>query len=287
VDLPPAIGRLLGHPRIVFARAVIDGYGAAAGGLLANGLAFAALFAALPILLLVLGITGFVARDDPAYQRELVAQLAIAFPPLRELLDDVLVAVSDGAGASSVVGVVGLVWAVSQFYATLDTAFARIFSSVPERDMAVRTLRGFLWVLLLVGLVVSAVVLASAASLLDAVLPSRLPIASTVARVLTSPPAILGLAVLVVAVAYRVLPPRAPSWRVVLFPAVVVGFAITLLTQAFGALSPILVRSAALVGSLAAAFIALAWLSFTFQFLLLGAAWVRVRWRGVPPAPGD
>jgi YihY family inner membrane protein len=286
VDLPPAIGRLLEHPRIVFARAVIDGYGAAAGGLLANGLAFAALFAALPMLLLVLGITGFVARD-PAYQRELVAQLAIAFPPLRELLDDVLVAIADGAGASSVVGVVGLVWAVSQFYATLDTAFARIFSSVPERDMAVRTLRGFAWVLLLVGVVVSAVVLASAASLLDAALPSRLPIASTVARVLRSPPAILGLAVLVVAVAYRVLPPRAPSWRTILFPAVVVGFAITLLTQAFGLLSPVLVRSAALVGSLAAAFIALAWLSFTFQALLLGASWVRVRSRGGPPAPGD
>jgi YihY family inner membrane protein len=284
MDLPPAIGRLLEHPRIVFARAVIDGYGAAAGGLLANGLAFAALFAALPILLLVLGITGFVARD-PAYQSELVAQLAIAFPPLRELLDGVLVAVADGAGASSVVGVVGLAWAVSQFYATLDTAFARIFSSVPERDMAKRTLRGFAWVLLLVGFVVSAVVLASAASLLDAALPSRLPIASTIARVLRSPPAILGLAVLVVAVAYRVLPPRAPSWRTIVFPAVVVGVAITLLTQAFGLLSPVLVRSAALVGSLAAAFIALAWLSFTFQALLLGASWVRVRSRGGPPTP--
>jgi uncharacterized BrkB/YihY/UPF0761 family membrane protein len=153
--------------------------------------------------------------------------------------------------------------------------------------MANRTLRGFAWVLLLVVFVVSAVVLASAASLLDAALPSRLPIAATVARVVSSPPAILALAVLVVAVAYRVLPPRPPSWRTIVFPAVVVGVAITLLTQAFGLLSPVLVRSAALVGSLAAAFIALAWLSFTFQALLLGASWVRISWRGGPPTPGN
>ena len=42
-------------------------------------------------------------------------------------------------------------------------------------------------------------------------------------------------------------------------------------------LVPRLVGVAALAGSLASAFIALAWLSFTFQALLYGAAWVRVR----------
>ena len=40
---------------------------------------------------------------------------------------------------------------------------------------------------------------------------------------------------------------------------------------------PRLVGVAALAGSLASAFIALAWLSFTFQAILYGAAWVRVR----------
>ena len=42
-------------------------------------------------------------------------------------------------------------------------------------------------------------------------------------------------------------------------------------------LAPLLVGAARLAGSLATAFIALAWLSFTFQALLYGAAWVRVR----------
>ena len=49
------------------------------------------------------------------------------------------------------------------------------------------------------------------------------------------------------------------------------------LSQIFTFLVPRLVGVAALAGSLASAFIALAWLSFTFQALLYGAAWVRVR----------
>ena len=60
-------------------------------------------------------------------------------------------------------------------------------------------------------------------------------------------------------------------------PAVVVGAAIVVLTQVFAFLVPRLVGVAALAGSLASAFIALAWLSFSFQALLYGAAWVRVR----------
>ena len=49
-----------------------------------------------------------------------------------------------------------------------------------------------------------------------------------------------------------------------------------MLTQAFGLLVPFLVGRAAVAGSLAAAFIALAWLSFVFQALLLGATCVRI-----------
>ena len=79
-----------------------------------------------------------------------------------------------------------------------------------------------------------------------------------------------------VTIAYRVLPPKAPSWRSILPPAILVGIAITLLTQLFTALVPFLVGAAAIAGSLASAFVALAWLSFSFQALLYGASWVRV-----------
>ena len=83
---------------------------------------------------------------------------------------------------------------------------------------------------------------------------------------------ILGVAIL-----YRVMPPRAPRLRSLIPPAIAAGVAMWFLTQAFTFLVPRLVGVAKLAGSLATAFIALAWLSFMFQALLYGAAWVKVR----------
>ena len=273
---PRAIaGRLLASPPATVVRAVLAVYGGAAGGLLANGLAYTALFAALPTTLLMLGIAGFL-TSDPNFRSELAQGLARAFPPLRELIDDALAAVSGGAGMSSILGFVGLVWAVSQFYGTLDTAFARIFTSLPGRGFTGRTARGFLWVLSLVALVLGALVVTALSASLDALLPGRVPVARTIADVATSPLAILALTIVVIALAYRVLPVRTPHWSSLVPPAVVVGVVITLLTQAFGLLVPVLVRAASLAGSVAVAFVALAWLSFVFQAILLGAAWVKV-----------
>ena len=90
-----------------------------------------------------------------------------------------------------------------------------------------------------------------------------------------------------VTIAYRVLPPSTPRWRSILPPAVLVGIAITLLTQLFTALVPFLVGAAAIAGSLASAFVALAWLSFSFQALLYGASWVRVAELRAAADPGQ
>ena len=67
-------------------------------------------------------------------------------PPVRDLIDDALRSMSAGARLTSVLGVIGLVWTVSQFYVTLDVAFSRIFTDRPERDLVRRTARGFVWV---------------------------------------------------------------------------------------------------------------------------------------------
>ena len=164
--------------------AVLDTYGKAPGGILANGLAFAALFSALPTTLLLLGIGGFVA---PAFQAQLASALAEAFPPLADLFEEALSAVSQGAGIASIVGFLGLLWGVSQFYSTLDLAFSRIFSDTPERDFARRTLRGFVWVLLLIGAVLIVIILAGLSSFLDTLLPDRLDWMRPIRTVVTSP----------------------------------------------------------------------------------------------------
>ena len=62
--------RFLDRPQVARVRAVLDIYGRAAGGLLANGLAFSALFAAIPTMLLVLGLAGWVANDPAVRQTD-------------------------------------------------------------------------------------------------------------------------------------------------------------------------------------------------------------------------
>ncbi|MEA3032902.1 MAG: Virulence factor BrkB [Sphingomonadales bacterium] len=277
MDIAAILGRVLDRPRVAQVRRVLDIYGRAAGGLLANGLAFSALFAAIPLTLLVLGVGGWIAAGNPAATERLARALLDAFPPLADLINGAVTAIGQGAALSSLFGVVGVIWTVSQLYGALDVAFARIFAEAPERDLVRRTARGLLVVGLIGAAIVAFVVLVSLAHLVDAVAPTEVPIASMIVSTLRSVPFLTAIAIVVLAVTYRTLPPTAPRWRSTFLPAIVVGVVIVSLSQVFTALVPRLVGVAALAGTLASAFIALAWLSFTFQALLYGAAWVRVR----------
>jgi YihY family inner membrane protein len=277
MDPAAILSRVLDRPQVAKVMRVLDIYGRAAGGLLANGLAFAALFAAIPTTLLVLGVAGWITAGNPEASARVANALIQAFPPLAELINGAVEAMSHGAALTSLIGIVGVVWTVSQLYGALDVAFARIFAEAPERDMVRRTARGLLVVVLIGGAIVAFVVFVSLAGLIDAFLPGEVPIANLTISVVRSIPFLSLIAALVVLVTYHELPPTAPRWRSAFVPAVVVGVAIVVLSQIFVALVPRLVGVAALAGSLASAFIALAWLSFTFQALLYGAAWVRVR----------
>ena len=270
------LGDLLERPGVASARRVLTVYGEAPGGLLANGLAFTALFAIVPIALVTLGVAGLLV-DDPTVQAQLATALGSLFPPLADLIDRALESLSAGATITSIVGIAGLLWTVSQFYVTLDVAFSRIFTRSPERDLIQRTARGFLWVAGLVGLVVALIVAGSLAAAAEALLPTSTTALQAFGRVASSPPVVVGVGVLVTLVVYRVVPNRTPSLGAALLPAVVAGVAIIILSQVFLFVAPRIVSAAAVAGSLATAFIALAWLSFTFQILLLGAAWARVR----------
>jgi len=277
MDVNTLLARVLDEPRVARVRAVLDIYGHAAGGLLSNGLAFSTLFAAIPTTLLVLGIAGWIANNDQAVRDSVSEALINAFPPLEDLIEASLDAVAQGAFAVSVLAVIGLVWTVSQLYGALDLAFARIYADDPERDIVRRTARGFLVVAILAAVIVAFVVITTLAATLQAIVPGDAPLAGAILDLAGSIPAMMLIAVGAVLVVYVTLPPKAPALRSALLPAVIIGVAIVVLTQIFAFLVPRLVGVAALAGSLASAFVALAWLSFSFQALLYGSAWVRVR----------
>lgn len=278
MDPGAIVNDLLRRPRIAAIVRVFDAYGRAPGGLLANGLAFAALFATIPTALVVLGVAGLIA-GDPSVQAAIAEALADAFPPLAGFFEGALDALVSGAVVASLIGIIGLIWTVSQLYVQLDIAFSRIFAGETERDPFQRTARGFLAVAILLGLVVGGIVAGSLLIAGRALFPDFdvFGVDIDVTDTLTSWPMLIVLASLAIGLLYRIVPPNAPSWRALSIPTIVVAVAIVGLSQLFMVLVPWFMGVAAIAGSVASAFIALTWLSFTFQALLIGASWVRIR----------
>ena len=277
MDPGALLARVVEQPAVATLRAVLETYGRAAGGLLASGLAFSALFAAISATLLLVGLAGWIASGDPALREEIRDALVTAFPPLSGLIEGSLEAASDGAALTSGLGIVGLLWTVSRLIASLDIAVARIFADEPERNALRRTVRGFVAIAFGAAAVAAAVTSVALFAAIDLVIGTPESPARGAMVVFGSPVFLALAACLLVISGYRALPPSAPSWHALVIPAVLVGAILVILAQAFAFVVPRLVGVAELAGSLASVFVALAWLSLSFQALLLGAAWVRVR----------
>jgi membrane protein len=257
-------------------RRIIARYGDAGGSLLAGGLAYAALFAIVPAVLLMAGIAGAVIRD-PKARDDLVNTVASVLPPLRGLMDVVLSEAVRDATPGSVLGLIALVWGASRFVVSFQEAIARVMGGDRRRGVLVENLGAFLAVLLMIAALLASTVLAGVVAFIDAgqsvgavaVLGQALSLALGLAPIATAMIAML--------LVYRFVPAHAPGWGVIALPAIGVGVALTVLARIFVFLAPRLIGSAALLGTLATVFAALAWLALSFQAVLIGAAWVRER----------
>lgn len=261
---------------------MFDAYGRIGGGILADGLAYNALFALLPALLLVVSVIGFVVRD-PQRQVEIVDTIAGYVPPLHDLLRQTLQAMAAGAIQVSIISLATLIWGASRFARALDGSFGRVFSHTPERSLVRRSLMGVASVGILIAGVVVALGLASIASLVMAGLGGSAGLDRAGLNLLNPILSIAATSTGVAAV-YRFMPPRRPGWRAIRVPAVAVGVGAALITQLFAFVAPRLIGIAALYGAIAAVFAILAWLSLVSQLLLLGLVWVRFRSEGWPEA---
>jgi membrane protein len=255
---------------------ILDRYNAGGGGLLAGGLAYAALFAIVPGLLLLAGIVGLLFAD-PVERAKAVELVVGVVPPLRELIEAVLAEAARAAAPVSIVGAVLLVWGTSRFVVAFEDAIARVMGGDRRRGLLISNLAALGAVVLMIVAIVLGTLLSGALAFIDA------GVESGVLGVLAGAVSIaLGLLPIVVAVAattlvYRVVPVPSPPWRAVLVPGIAAGLALTILATVFVFVAPRLIGAAAFIGSLATAFAALAWLSLSFQALLFGAAWVRDR----------
>jgi YihY family inner membrane protein len=259
-------------PPVRVLMSVLDSFNAAGGGLLASGLAFSALFAVVPGLLLLASVL-VILIDDPETRRRVIDWVIDQVPPLEEVATSVVNSVANSARVGSIIGFIGFVWGASGFYLAIDGAINRFFPAPRGRDPLMGRVRGVIATAIVVVAVLAAFATSTAISVVNTVLNLRadglLPILSPLVAV--------GVAWLVCLACYLLLPVRPPHWRAALVPAIVAGTAIGLLTSLFGVLAPLLVGGFTGLGVIASVFIALVWLNWLFQAVLLGAAYARQR----------
>jgi membrane protein len=274
---------VLDQPAVAAARRILDRYSAAGGGLLAGGLAYAALFAIVPGVLLLAGVVGLVVAD-PVEQAKVVAVVVGVLPPLRSLIEAVLSEAAQAAAPVSILGAIVLVWGTSRFVVAFEDAIARVMGGDRRRGLVATNLGALAAVVLMIGAIVVSTLVSGLVAFLEAGV--ELGVLQVLGDVVSIALGFLPIVATIVAtvLVYRIVPLPAPTWRAVIVPGITVGLALTVLARVFAFLAPRLIGAAALLGALATAFAALAWLSLSFQAILLGAAWVRDRTdRQIPP----
>ena len=271
------VAAVVGWGPVVGLRAVVDRYDAAGGALLAGGLAYSALFAIVPMTILIAGIVGLAVADE-IHRDAIVTAVASVVPPLRDLLDLVLTEAARSAGAISVLGGLALVWGASRFVVAFESAVGSLLGGVRQRGFVTRSAVA---VLAVVGTAMAAVLGAAIAGLASFLAEAEARGGQVVGMATDLLLALgpLAATALTIAVAFRVVPAAPPAWRAILPPAMAAAVAVTVLTRVFVLLVPRLIGVTATIGALATAFAALAWLSLSFQAVLLAAAWVRERSR--------
>jgi YihY family inner membrane protein len=279
-----------GIPAVRTLVATLEVYDGAGGGLTANGLAYSALIALIPGALLVAGAIGLFITD-PAVQQRLVDAISAAVPPLAPIVQTALDSVAQGAVPTTVIALIGLLWGSSRFYASLDYAFSKVFHSERRRNEVVRTLRGLVVTFGFVALPIAALLIGSVASwVLDTARDGG--VIDTVVHTLLQLATPIGSFVLfvgVVSLVYRFVPVDHVPWRAILRPAILIGIGLAGFAQLFTFIAPKMVGFAALFGTFVTIFALLAWMAISFNMLILGASWTRVRavamsQPGVPPA---
>ncbi|MBX3029391.1 MAG: YihY/virulence factor BrkB family protein [Chloroflexi bacterium] len=247
---------------------VLDAYHSAGGGLLAGGLAFSALFAIVPGLLLVASVLVLIV-DDPEARAAAIDWIVDSVPPLADVAKQIVDNLANSARVSSVVGFIGFLWGASGFYMALDAALNRFFPARRGRDAIMGRVRSMIAVLLLVGGVLVAFV--TSTILAGFVVPFRglSPILSPLIAVCVASGVCLAC--------YRLVPISPPPVRSSILPACAAGVFIGLLTSLFSLIGGFLVAGVSGLGLIASVFVALIWFHYVFQALLYGAAFARLR----------
>jgi membrane protein len=264
----PLVARVLGVPRIAMANAVYTRFASSSGPILARGIAFVALFAVVPAVVVILSIVGIFV-SDPAVRAEIVALLTEQIPSMAPVLDEALAGFAGVAPTTGIVGLALLVWSASSLVRAVDGAFRVIFQDSGEGRTPIRDVVSVLAVA--AGAFVAAIILILVT--LPEFMDEALGLPGRLVRTVSSLAVVVGL----LALMFAFVPRPRPALRALWLPTVMTGLTVYLLSELFVFLGPLLFGSAELYGAFGALFLGLVWLSNVTQIILLGAAWVAER----------
>lgn len=246
-------------------------YRSTGGGLIVGGLAYAALFALIPTLIVVIaGI--FLLVDDPQFRQDAVELLGNAFPAFAGITDTAVDGAHELAAVGGLFALIGFLWGASGLYLNLTRAMERFFPGERVSGALARVIGVALVVVIIVG-VLAAVFVAGVVTVVARALELDsewiLAAASAIATLVIAGGIVYGI--------YRVIPANPPAAKSARLPAALVGAAIALMTLLYGLISPWLVSGYQAFGVMASVFVALVWLRVVFLAMVYGAAMARYR----------
>jgi membrane protein len=243
---------------------VVQAYGSSQSGNNASGLAFNAFMAMFPMILGALAIIGLVV-NSPGIRDRAQAFILRTFPGRSgaELSGVVTNDLHHYAGLLGIVGVLGLIWGCTNFFASLEFCLGRIFD-IGQRDFLRQRAMGAVMMLALVAALLVAIGATTLMNLVP-VMAGLGPLAGFLA---------MALLTLVI---YRLVPNRSFRLRELWPGAVLAGLLIELITLLFPLYAKLAHGFDTYGQSLALFFLLATWLAFLSQFILIGAVWNRVR----------
>jgi len=266
-------------------------YDRGGGGMLAGALAYFAFFTMVPTLLLLVSLLGVLVEDERLRQ-ELIQGVIGQLDPIADLATFVIEGLADSGRTGTIIGLIGLLWGASGFYGALQGAMQRMFPGPGGRDFLQTRLRGAITVVVVLGVLVIAIGVVFILPFVNEWFEARcvelerqgLAIAEEVCSIdlgrITGAIGVvgaMGVAFLMALGIYIAIPLDGPTLRQAFWPAVTAGVLIGGFTALFGWIAPLLVRYWLTLGIVGNVFIALIWLNLTFQALVFGAAFARLR----------
>jgi membrane protein len=243
---------------------VLGAFGSTHSGNHASGLAFNAVMAMFPMILGALAIIGWVV-SSPGIQNQAQTAILRALPGRSGIELNAVVTgdLHHYAGLLGIVGILGLLWGVTNFFGSLEFYLSLIFEFPQRSFLRQRAMGAVMMFVLVAGLLIA--VLSNTLMNLVPVMAGIGPVAGFLA---------MGALTLTI---YRLVPNRTFRIRQLWPGALVSGVLIELITLLFPLYAKLAHGFDTYGQSLALFFLLATWLFFLSEFILIGALWNRVR----------